>query len=64
MVNLEDDRVRYIVHYGDTSSVVVARTEVEALEIICNEYEAQWGAGAFDQCEVEVKAEDTDESAY
>ena len=58
MVKFEDDRVRYIVHYGDTSAVTAAHARDDALEIICNEYEATWGLGAFDQYNPKVEVED------
>lgn len=43
------------VRYGESCRVVHAQSANAAIAIVLNEYEAEWGAGSFDQYDVEVE---------
>ena len=52
---------RYIVYFGDTSSVVKAESPSDAVTMVSLDYEREWGEGAFDQYEVSVEPEEVDD---
>jgi hypothetical protein len=52
------------VRYGEAYQTVVARTADAAVEVVRNEYETEWGEGAFDQYDIEVEDEGENDGAY
>jgi hypothetical protein len=61
MKEMREAPSRFVVYYGDTSQLVIADTPSDALEIVRNQYEEEWGAGVFDQYDVQVKEVDAEE---
>jgi len=56
-----DKTYLYRVRYGNSYQAVTARSAAEAIESVRNEYEAEWGVGAFDQYDVSTEVEEVDE---
>jgi hypothetical protein len=52
------------VRYGEACQTVLAMSAAAAVEVVRNEYEAEWGEGAFDLYDVEVEDDGENNSAY
>jgi hypothetical protein len=59
-----DGNYKYRVHYGEACETVTARSPDEALEIVRNDYEAEWGEGAsYQQYDIEIEEAQPDSPA-
>ena len=52
--------VWYRVFFGEFSRTVEAHSANEAFEIVCGEYESEWGDLAFDQYDIIIELEECD----